>query len=648
MLYSVDCNNFLRSFVTPTSALNAPTSTIGGEGTDIVFVDPDFPPTATSQDGRRRRPSSCPASSRINDDDEAEDVDAAKSGGDDHRRDRETDAALVLCRCGLEATPRTVQSEGPNYGRFYLICGQHHNNRVGAGRRKQQERTRQRHQPKASTQQHQHQQRNQTKEGDDSNNRNSIKTQNNEEDRSMSRASKEHTKIVSSDPGTAATTTTTQITCTRGDESITTVNPTAQQANTERLILRNPYANKTKQQQQRHDPPLAMELNPNGGSYTLGPCSFFRWDDDGSAGAASLKGYQTHHSRLTWYHFGPSQSCCLYKNDGTRAGSTKPASVARTDKRGRMHPSQVENCWFLSALVVVAERSFLLDRVVPHDRLNEHGCYQVNLCLNGAWTPILIDSYLPVIMEDTSCTYNNKNIDNGNHRSSKSSPSSSKRKSQFVKPSTVGSKRTHRGGVWVHKGDDVDEHEDMREGARKKRPGASCLYAWPAFCATPDGQLWAAFVEKAYAKAHGSYARLSGGYIAEAMQDLTGAPTETIVFSDPLLNHDAVWERLLGYHEAGHVMGVATARGGDGLVGGHAYSLLQVLQVDHAVIGEQAKVTDYFNVVPTCATASDALATTKSALIASCDRPFDQDHQQEGIMFPTATKVRETKRSTLR
>ena len=47
-----------------------------------------------------------------------------------------------------------------------------------------------------------------------------------------------------------------------------------------------------------------------------------------------------------------------------------------------------------------------------------------------------------------------------------------------------------------------------------------------AFCrcssATGVQQLWASLVEKAYAKAHGSYQSISGGWVAEALLDLTG------------------------------------------------------------------------------------------------------------------------------
>ncbi|CAL1166266.1 unnamed protein product, partial [Cladocopium goreaui] len=48
-----------------------------------------------------------------------------------------------------------------------------------------------------------------------------------------------------------------------------------------------------------------------------------------------------------------------------------------------------------------------------------------------------------------------------------------------------------------------------------------------------DGQqLWVPLLEKAYAKAHGSYQAISGGEIAEALLDLTGCPTESIDFDE--------------------------------------------------------------------------------------------------------------------
>jgi hypothetical protein len=114
----------------------------------------------------------------------------------------------------------------------------------------------------------------------------------------------------------------------------------------------------------------------------------------------------------------------------------------------------------------------------------------------------------------------------------------------------------------------------------------------PAFCAAPNRQIWACLIEKAYAKAHGSYHQLTGGFIAEALQDLTGAPTETIVFQH--VDVDFLWARILSFYQAGFLMGVATAVGGDGLVGSHAYSILEVQEVSNVLIGEQSKLTDFF------------------------------------------------------
>ena len=234
-------------------------------------------------------------------------------------------------------------------------------------------------------------------------------------------------------------------------------------------------------------------------------CGFFQWDKDGSLGT-------TRYSSMTFVHFG-LPDCTI--------GTIDPHQI----KQGA-----VGNCWFLSALAVVAEKKYLVQKLLPHTQLNTVGCYQVNLCLDGKWTPIIIDSYLPVM-------------------------------------------------------------------ERKHKQDCSSVEA--AFCAVLNGQLWPALVEKAYAKAHGSYAQLSGGFIAEAFMDMTGAPTETIVFTTDQEWKEMLWGRLLSFSQAGFLMGVATSRGGDGLVGGHAYSLLDVMEFHDMLEGEQQRVTDFFSNGPT-------------------------------------------------
>ena len=353
-----------------------------------IFVDPDFGPMASSLDGRSR----------------------AK-----HHVDDSAAVDAVQCRCGFPAAARQVQSDGPNYGRFYLSCG-----------RRQKRR-----------------------------------------------------------PAVAAV--------------------------------------------KANDPVMAQQASPTN-SPRKEPCNFFQWDPRGLLGgyAASSSGAGNRFGMIGWHAFGTNPSSfCLYKD--------------------RVGPDQVQqgaigNCWFLSALAVVVEKPYLVQRIIPHTTLNDVGCYQVNLCLDGQWRPVTVDAHLPVIYRDVSQKAPGRN--------------------------------SKREGIPV-----------------PNQPG---VVAIPAFCATPQGQLWPALVEKAYAKAHGSYAQLSGGFIQEGLMDLTGAPCETIIFERA--DAELLWARLLSFAQAGFCMGIATAgrSAQRGLVSCHAYSVLDVIQIDNVVVGDQAKLTEFF------------------------------------------------------
>mmetsp|Transcript_33133 Transcript_33133/g.44606 ORF Transcript_33133/g.44606 Transcript_33133/m.44606 type:complete len:148 (+) Transcript_33133:110-553(+) len=54
----------------------------------------------------------------------------------------------------------------------------------------------------------------------------------------------------------------------------------------------------------------------------------------------------------------------------------------------------------------------------------------------------------------------------------------------------------------------------------------------PIFSRSTGNELWVLLLEKAYAKLHGNYNRLKGGFASEALFDLTGCPTETFDFED--------------------------------------------------------------------------------------------------------------------
>ena len=55
----------------------------------------------------------------------------------------------------------------------------------------------------------------------------------------------------------------------------------------------------------------------------------------------------------------------------------------------------VGDCWFLSALAVVAERHDLIAKLFKDTASNAAGCYNIRLFLDGQWQPILIDDMLP-------------------------------------------------------------------------------------------------------------------------------------------------------------------------------------------------------------------------------------------------------------
>ena len=118
------------------------------------------------------------------------------------------------------------------------------------------------------------------------------------------------------------------------------------------------------------------------------------------------------------------------------------------------------------------------------------------------------------------------------------------------------------------------------------------------------GQLWVPLLEKAMAKAHQSYADLTAGRLTEALEILTGMPTERLAIAsggggpvkphregsgkEEPVDYDVLWVRLLSSREAGFLLGASCGSdviGSDvfesvGLVQDHAYSVLDTQLVD--------------------------------------------------------------------
>lgn len=64
---------------------------------------------------------------------------------------------------------------------------------------------------------------------------------------------------------------------------------------------------------------------------------------------------------------------------------------------------ELGNCYFLSALSSLAEKSERIERLFEDQDINDQGCYYVRLCVDGIWRFILVDDFTP-------CSLNNRPV----------------------------------------------------------------------------------------------------------------------------------------------------------------------------------------------------------------------------------------------
>jgi len=103
-------------------------------------------------------------------------------------------------------------------------------------------------------------------------------------------------------------------------------------------------------------------------------------------------------------------------------------------------------------------------------------------------------------------------------------------------------------------------------------------------------EAWVQALEKAYAKLHGSYDSIEGGFVNDALVDMTGGIGEKMHLHDKAarkeINDGTMWAKLLSLAKDGHLLGCGSGSGKDtdisdmGIVKGHAYSLLRVEEVE--------------------------------------------------------------------
>jgi hypothetical protein len=110
--------------------------------------------------------------------------------------------------------------------------------------------------------------------------------------------------------------------------------------------------------------------------------------------------------------------------------------------------------------------------------------------------------------------------------------------------------------------------------------GSRALYF--AQCSDPN-ETWLPLLEKAFAKAHGDYSAIDGGFVGEGIEDLTGGVTSE-VFATDILDKDKFWrEELMNVNKTflfgcGQMGGIYGER--RGIQEKHAYSIMEAREID--------------------------------------------------------------------
>ena len=206
------------------------------------------------------------------------------------------------------------------------------------------------------------------------------------------------------------------------------------------------------------------------------------------------------------------------------------------------------DCWFLSSvgsLCVDEEDRHLIERLCPPKARNEKvGVYGFVFYRDGEWISEIIDDKLYLSCPD----YDNCN--------------------------------DSRRYVWDRSHSKIDPTE-KRKGFRKAfQTGSDALFY--GSCAD-ENETWVPLLEKAFAKAHGDYNAINGGWPGEGLEDLTGGIT-TMIMSDDILDLDELWTEGLMHVNKTFLFGVGTRnyQAGDinrqGIEDGHAYSVLKAVE----------------------------------------------------------------------
>ncbi|PLB55434.1 calpain-like protein [Aspergillus steynii IBT 23096] len=206
------------------------------------------------------------------------------------------------------------------------------------------------------------------------------------------------------------------------------------------------------------------------------------------------------------------------------------------------------DCWFMAALCTMGNKQGLIEKIcVARDE--KVGVYGFVFYRDGEWQQCIVDDKLYLRAADYD-----ESIDE--------------------RP------------IW----DDINRKDTEEEYRKVWQTGSRALYF--AQC-VDENETWLPLLEKAYAKAHGDYSAIEGGFVGEAIEDLTGGVTSDILSSN-ILDKDRFWEEELMKVNKEFLFGCATGlfsnwldpkyqgppRDRKGISENHSYSIMDAKEID--------------------------------------------------------------------
>ncbi|RKK85890.1 hypothetical protein BFJ71_g14048 [Fusarium oxysporum] len=189
------------------------------------------------------------------------------------------------------------------------------------------------------------------------------------------------------------------------------------------------------------------------------------------------------------------------------------------------------DCWWLAALGTIAHREDLMNKICVA-RNEEVGVYGFVFHRDGAWISTVVDDNLYLKEPD----FDKETYD------------------------ATGSKARHH--------------------RKQKQSNSEALFF--AKCIDPN-ETWLPLLEKAFAKVHGDYQALDGGWAGIAMEDLTGG-VATVIATNSILDKERLWRELLSCGTIGGEFLFTLSSGPgfehrNGIVLSHTYSILEAIEL---------------------------------------------------------------------